>query len=232
MNAANPKGGHAVRESATPASPHDFHDPGYARRWAARAALRTPARDDCMACIAAHAAARVPPRPIILEYGCGPGFLAERLLSKIDAESYWLLDSSQPMLELCARRLRRFAPTPRLVKRDFTRPDWLSDAPCRPDLVVSMQATHEARGKWQTLRLYEQVLHGLAPAGAFFMCDLIADRGAGRDRSVFLTLAEHLDLLDRAGFQGVTPVWEKGGLGLILALERLDHHQDDRGDQH
>ncbi len=72
----------------------------------------------------------------------------------------------------------------------------------------------------------------MAPAGAFFMCDLIADRGAGRDRSVFLTLAEHLDLLDWAGFQGVTPVWEKGGLGLIFALERLDHHQDDRGDQH
>ena len=203
---------------APPASAHDFDDPGYARRWAAQAIARTPARNEFVACIAAQAAVLELPRSTILEYGCGPGFLAERLLTDLEVSDYWLIDCSQPMLDLCARRLRRFHSVTHRVQRDFTRSDWLSGLPCRPDLVVSMQASHEVRSKSKTGRLYQQVLQGLAPAGGFFMCDLITDGGGGRDPSVFLALDEHLDLLQRAGFERVAPLLSKGGLGLTAAF--------------
>ncbi|MDH3637498.1 MAG: class I SAM-dependent methyltransferase [Gammaproteobacteria bacterium] len=201
-----------------PASAHDFHDPGYVRRWARQAIVRTPVRNEFIACIVARATALAFPRPAILEYGCGPGFLAECLLESIDVSAYWLIDFSEAMLDLCAERLARFDHVTRYAKRDFTLPDWLAGLPCRPDLVVSMQASHEVRSKAKVDALYAQILESLTPAGGFLMCDLTADGSSGPDQSVFLTMDKHLDALQRAGFDRVAPLMIKGGLGLAAGF--------------
>ncbi len=200
-------------------SKHEFHDPAYVRQWSRHALRRTPVRGEYMACIGDRVRNAAGPGSTVLEYGCGPGFLAARILQRTEVSCYWLVDFSRPMLDLCAARLARFHCRTRYARRDFTRDDWLSDLPCQPDIVVSMQATHEVHGARQIARLYAQVYDALAPAGRFLMCDLMDDAEVARDPSLFPAMPGHLDLLRRAGFVPVRRVLAKAGLGLALGIK-------------
>lgn len=57
--------------------------------------------------------------PRVLDVGCGSGRVAELML-RAGAASYVGVDFSEPMIELCGRRLARFGDRVALVQGDFT----------------------------------------------------------------------------------------------------------------
>jgi SAM-dependent methyltransferase len=57
-------------------------------------------------------------RPRVLDVGCGPGRIGERVL-EAGAGEYVGIDFSEPMLDLARQRLERFGSRAKLVKGDF-----------------------------------------------------------------------------------------------------------------
>lgn len=193
-------------------SPHNFHDEHYVKNWVEQAMHRTPARRDMFYRLSQEIGVRDGPQTI-LEYGCGPGFLASWILQHCDVVRYDLLDFSKPMLALSAKRLAGFNQA-RYFRRNFRYPAWIEGMPNDYTVVVSMQATHELRDKQRVTNLYQQVKCLLRAGGTFYMCDHIPDAG-GTDASLFMTTSEHLEALAGAGFTNIRALRERGGLGLL-----------------
>jgi SAM-dependent methyltransferase len=141
----------------------DFRIPEVTAQWAAEVEGKRPWRPQLRDAIAARTGGRV------LELGCGPGHLAERVLQgDRPVTEYVLLDFAEPMLALARERVR--SPLARFVCRNFLDPAW-GNGLGHFDSVITMQAVHELRHKRRASTLYRQVLDILAPGGVLVVCD-------------------------------------------------------------
>lgn len=118
----------------------------------------------------------------ILDLGCGDGLLGRALLDAFPHAAVTFLDFSDPMLEALKEKVRQDERV-KIVRSDFTSPEWKSGFGTRFDLVVSGLAIHhqlDARKK----ELYAEIFELLSPGGIFLHLEHVAS-ATPRVKSLF-----------------------------------------------
>jgi SAM-dependent methyltransferase len=197
-------------------SPIDLRTMTDARAWAATAMEKRPWREEFFQCIVAELRGLRPARPSVLELGSGPGFLAQRILERIPAVRYTMLDFSPAMHELARERLGPLAQTVRQVETDFRTPGWSAELG-RFDAVVTTQAVHELRHKKHAAGLHASVRCLLEPDGRYLVCDHYVGCDGMSDATLYMTVDEQRHTLQTAGFNSVASLLQERGLVLFSA---------------
>ena len=196
-------------------SPIDLRLTQDARDWADAAMVKRPWRVEFFARISEELAALH--RPLsILELGSGPGFLAQHLLTALQASTYTALDFSSAMHQLARERLGDLAERVTFVEADFCRSGWTDGLPC-VDAVVSVQAVHELRHKRHAAGFYKAVRRVLKSSGTLLVCDHYSGEGGMSNGMLFMTPDEQEVALKNGGFQDIRLLMLKGGLVLFRA---------------
>jgi len=199
-------------------SHHDFFDQAYVKKWAERAVRERPERELFFDAFVREAL-KIPKKEIsVLEFGSGPGFLAEQLLDRCAISKYHLFDISPFMHELSRGRLARFSEKTVFLEGDFKKEGWSRALPRNFDLVVSLQSVHELRHARHIPRLYGEVHRLLASGGLFLVCDHVHERRGGPAH--FVTVAEHISTLEEAGFAEAGEVLTEVDMSLIRGWKR------------
>ena len=197
------------------ASPIDFRNQTEAREWE-RTAEERPGRSEILGRMADEVARRARHGRRILELGSGPGFLARRLLERINDLEYTALDFSPAMHELARERLGPHATRVTFVERTFRSDDW-TDGLGPFDLVVTNQAVHELRHKRHAPVLHRQVHAVMAFTGSYIVSDHFSDPGGLTNADLYMTRDEQKAALENAGFSTVRRIAVAGTLVLHVA---------------
>ena len=188
-----------------------------AREWANFAMLRRPWRQQFFDCFVAELAASNANSARVLELGSGPGFLADKILKALPDVQYTMLDFSTAMHELARDRMGSLAQSVRSLIVDFKREGW--ETGLGPfDAVVTMQAVHELRHKKHAVGLHRTVRTLLNVRGCYLVCDHYVGSDGMSNNALYMTLAEHRQSLEEAGFGAVSKLLEMGGLVLHKAI--------------
>ncbi|HWA71047.1 MAG TPA: class I SAM-dependent methyltransferase [Polyangiaceae bacterium] len=200
----------------------DFHDAAVATTWADAVMRKRPWRTTIFDHFVSIVGAAAEAQPRVLELGSGPGFLAEQLLTRCPAVShYTLLDFSEPMLEQSRRRLEPHRARTSFLRADFKTDAWPALLTGPFDFIVSLQAIHELRHKRHAPRLYARLPGLLAPAGEALVCDHLPEVAhTPRHRVLYMTVAENLEALSRAGLSEAKVVWSDHNMALYRARAR------------
>lgn len=193
--------------------PHDYFDEGYVRDWASVANSRRPFRTEFFDAFASEVA--ILPQPKVLDLGSGPGFLAEHILNRCELAVYHLFDFSPHMLELSRVRLESFGERVCFHQGSFLDEGWWLSLPGPFDVVVSLQAVHEVRDSARIPQLYSEVRLLLSSGGIVLIADQV--NSEEKQEEHFLTVSEHQDALNRAGFEGVRQVHAAEDLVMFAA---------------
>ncbi len=179
---------------------HDFQDPEYARDWSNQF-VPSPSRLILFDAIIDRLCEQVLPRSHIVELGIGPGFLAERLLSRLPDVTYEGVDFSGPMLQLAAERLSPYVARLILTRADLTSSDWTARLTHPIGAFVSTWTLHDLGGQIQTAKVYRDCHRHLATDGILLNGDFVKPSGARLEfEEGRFTVDRHLDLLKAAGF--------------------------------
>lgn len=185
--------------------PHDFFDQEYVDYWAEIANSKRPHRAQFFDAFVAELTRLGEPN--VLDIGAGPGFLAEQVLARCAVSSYHLLDFSPLMLELARNRLANFGERVFFHQVDFLEANWWHLLPEKNfDAALSLQAIHEVRQAEKIAQLYTGVASLVTDGGKIIIADkldFVTEEGRGE-----LTIRDHENALDRAGFRDFRRVLE------------------------
>jgi ubiquinone/menaquinone biosynthesis C-methylase UbiE len=182
---------------------HQFHDSRYALDWAARFDL-TPERIKLFDTIISQLKWAMLPVRYVVELGIGPGYLASRLVEAIPELICEGIDFSQPMLDLAAVRLQKFANRIRFIRANLVADDWQDSVRAPVDAVVSTWALHDLGGEADTAAVYGRCKAVLSQGGILLNGDFIKPDGTrfGYEPGRF-PINRHLELLRDLGFHHV-----------------------------
>jgi SAM-dependent methyltransferase len=197
-------------------SPIDLRCMADAREWAETAMVKRPMRAEVFTRLAEDIAAASPPVRRVLELGSGPGFLAQHLLQALPQVSCVLLDFSPAMHILARERLGTLGDRAEFVERSFKAGGW-GEGLGTFDAIVTLQAVHELRHKRHATALHAEARTLLAPGGQYLVCDHFAGEGGMTDTALYMTVEEHRDALEQAGFTTVLERLRRGSLVLHRA---------------
>jgi tRNA (cmo5U34)-methyltransferase len=116
----------------------------------------------------------VPERPgpqLLIELGCGEGFLAEGLLQRFPEVRLLALDGSPAMLGIAAERLARFGARAECRRFSLGERDWRTPG-TGALAVVSSLVLHHLEGP-EKLTLFEDIHSMLVPGGVLAIADLV-----------------------------------------------------------
>jgi SAM-dependent methyltransferase len=198
-------------------SPIDFHDIVQARAWVAGTVAARPWRPRFFDAVAEALDRHFDRTFAVLELGSGPGHLAAGIVGRCRVSAYLALDRSPAMHQLAREHLGAAAAGVTFVERDFSAPDWPAGLP-PVDAVVTLQAAHEVRHKSRQPALLAQARNLIAGGGLFLFCDHYAEPGGGRNPDLYPTRDEQPRLLAEAGFTGILPLLDLGGMALYRAV--------------
>jgi SAM-dependent methyltransferase len=142
------------------------------RRWESQQQHGSAAREERFTALVAAIAALCPPAPVILDLGCGPGSVADRVLRRIPQAKVCGVDADPVLLQL-GRETHAAEPRVVFIDADINRPDWVRRLPDSSyHAVTSTTALH-----WLPTAalapLYRQVFELLQPGGVFLNGDVL-----------------------------------------------------------
>ncbi len=192
---------------------HNFRDMEDARAWTEQSMVQRPWRVEFFDTFAREL--RDANTQSVLEIGSGPGFLARRVLEALPQVAYTALDFSPAMHLLARERLGDLASRVQFLEGDFRQSGWQEGLPVF-DAVLSMQSAHEVRHKLRIPALYVSVRRLLRHGGIFLVCDVLPDpeKPSGL---LHMTTEEQRAALEQAGFNDISILLKKGGLGMLRA---------------
>jgi SAM-dependent methyltransferase len=191
----------------------DFRDPATCRTWIEDTQIRRPYRprffDGFCAALASRSRLR------ILELGSGPGQLARAILERCDVETYVALDFSTAMHAIAVEHLGELAHRVMFVVRDFREAAWAEGLGAF-DAVVTLQAAHETRHHRHLVPLLSRARTVIVEGGVLLYADHY--RTPETKLPALAPMREEQPrALERAGFVGVTLVYEEGAMALWSA---------------
>jgi len=195
--------------------PLDYFDEAYVKQWASAANAKRPFRSEFFDAFVSELSALHKPR--VLDVGCGPGFLAERILTACDVASYHLFDFSPHMIEMSRARLRDFVERAVFHQGSFLDEGWTESLPAPFDAIVSLQTIHFAHDSARVQKLYGELKSILREGGVLLIADRIGD---GVDKEGVLSPSEHEAALSKAGFEEIRLVHAAGDLVMFAAVRR------------
>jgi SAM-dependent methyltransferase len=198
---------------------HEFDDRAYVRQWAATADQRRPERSLMFQRIVELLRAVDVAKLHVVELGCGPGTLADAILSGIPQATYEGLDYSRPMLELAQERLALYGERPTLHAIDLRRGDWPDSIGANVNAIVTNQALHDLGSAEAVADVY-RIVHSKLPGGGLFInAELVVPAGGSANKPGKLPLERHLQLLRERGFSDVRAELAFGEYVAIVATK-------------
>jgi tRNA (cmo5U34)-methyltransferase len=107
-----------------------------------------------------------------VEFACGEGILAERLLERFPHARLTAFDGSSVMLEAARRRLRRFGKRVEVCEFELGSETWLAQIEGSLKCALSSLAIHHLPDKGKR-SLYKRIAARLEPGGALLVADVI-----------------------------------------------------------
>ena len=125
-------------------------------------------REERFTVVADVLAELTPDSPTVVDLGCGPGSMCDRLAAVLPGATFVGVDSDRLLLELGRARYPQLS----LVEADLAESDWPARAglPEHVDAVVSSTALHWMAAEYLE-RLYDTVAGLLRPGGVFVNAD-------------------------------------------------------------
>ena len=183
----------------------------------------------------------------LLDVGAGTGRFAKMVLSAFDGLHILLTDFSANMLAGATEKLADFEGRFGTQTADFFSDEFVFEDG-RFDCIYSTFAIHHGREVAQYAALYRKIHRWLKPGGCFICCDhilgatdyLTALNMAQWDKMMQpyldqktrdwtiestyeedspLTMVQHLELLEKAGFTAVDVLWKKQIFGLYMGIK-------------
>lgn len=179
---------------------HEFHDKDFAEGWAERF-TPTPERLSLFQTILDQILLVDFESIHIIELGIGPGYLAEFLLSRLDAVSYEGVDFSEPMLEIASNRLQAFTDRVNYTQADLTQDSWTDTLKQQAQVIVSTWALHDLFNADNILSVYQHTYNILPEKGIFLNGDFVKPEESPFEyEEGRIKPSIHIDLLQSVGF--------------------------------
>lgn len=159
--------------------------------------------------------------PQVLELCCGPGRLAESLLTAVPNLHYTGVDLSPPFLAFARQRLSTY-PGLTLLETDLSNDHWPQLIATQTvgglfHAIVSLQSLHDVGDEAAVSRVYGLAKPLLRPGGFFLNADLIVAEGEELPNNPGRrSIARHLDLLRGHGYHQVACTLAVGGFGCVM----------------
>ena len=162
------------------------------------------------------------PQPYILELGCGPGRLAERLLATVAHLHYTGVDISPPFLNFARQRLATYTHQVQLCEADLNDATWPEQIASlgnngRFHAIISLQSLHDVGDEAAISRVYGLAKELLVPGGFLLNADLVVEEGEELPNNPGRrSISRHLDMLRQQGYHSVACTLAVGGFGCVM----------------
>jgi len=218
-------------------SEHEWGSEQYDQEWVNKDSRRTAEREAQFNAALSWLSVFVGDQSRVMDLGCGPGTLAEKLLAAFPAMHVICSDGSDEMLKLARQRLVAYGERVSYAQADFSAENWTANLPRQLDAVVSARAIHNLRKLKLIGPVYGHVHELLRPGGVFmniervnfatpalrrhFRALQIKTRGhAAKMDGAAPSLAQQLSLLKRAGFRDVDCFWRETNTAIVGGFKR------------
>ena len=218
-------------------SEHEWGSEQYDQEWVNKDSRRTAEREAQFNAALSWLSVFVGGQSRVMDLGCGPGTLAEKLLATFPAMHVICSDGSDEMLKLARQRLASYGERVSYAQADFSADNWPANLPRQLDAVVSARAIHNLRKLKLIGPVYGHVHELLRPGGVFmniervnfatpalrrhFRALQIKTRGhAAKMDGAAPSLAQQFSLLKRAGFRDVDCFWRETNTAIVGGFKR------------
>jgi len=213
-------------------SEHEWGSREYAQEWVSKDDRRAAEREAQFNAAIKWLSVFLPGQSWVMDLGCGPGTLAEKLLAAFPPMTVICLDGSDEMLKLARERLASFGDRVSFIQSDFGDEKWIAGLPRGLDAVVSARAIHNLRQLRPIERVHRQICELLRPGGLFLNIERVnfatpalrryyrelqmKTRGrAAKMDGPAPSLAQQFRLLKRAGFRDIDCFWREGNTAIV-----------------
>ncbi len=218
-------------------SEHEWGSQQYDQDWVDKDSRRTAEREAQFNAALDWLSVFVGGQSRVMDLGCGPGTLAEKLLATFPAMQVICSDGSDEMLKLARQRLVSYGDRVSYAQADFGAQNWIANLPRQLDAVVSARAIHNLRKLKLISPVYGQIHELLRPGGVFmniervnfatpalrrhFRALQIKTRGhAAKLDGASPSLAQQFSMLKRAGFRDVDCFWRETNTAIVGGFKR------------
>jgi ubiquinone/menaquinone biosynthesis C-methylase UbiE len=218
-------------------SEHAWGSKEYDQDWVSKDSQRAAEREAQFNAAISWVSVFVEGRSRVMDLGCGPGTLAEKLLAAFPEMSVICSDGSDEMLRLARQRLDSFGDRTSFIQADFAADNWIAEVPRELDAVVSARAIHNLRKLKLIGPVYSQIFELLRPGGLFLNIERVnfstpALRRHYRELQVKTrgrvakmdgaapSLLQQFRLLKRAGFRDIDCFWREGNTAIVGGFKK------------
>ena len=218
-------------------SEHEWGSEQYDQEWVNKDSRRAAERDAQFNAALSWLSVFVSGQSRLMDLGCGPGTLAEKLLTAFPEMHVICSDGSDEMLKLARQRLDSYGNRVSYAQADFGADNWTASLPRQLDGVVSARAIHNLRKLKLIGPVYGQIHELLRPGGVFMNIERvnfatptlrrhfrelqIKTRGhAAKMDGAAPSLAQQLSLLKRAGFHDIDCFWRETNTAIVGGFKR------------
>jgi tRNA (cmo5U34)-methyltransferase len=218
-------------------SEHEWGSEQYDQEWVNKDSRRTAEREAQFNAALSWLSVFVGGKSQVMDLGCGPGTLAEKLLAVFPEMHVICSDGSDEMLKLARQRLASYGERVSYAQADFGAVNWTANLPRQLDAVVSARAIHNLRKLKLIGPVYGDIYELLRPGGVFMNIERVnfatptlrrhfrALQIKARGRAAKLdgaapNLAQQLSLLKRAGFRDVDCFWRETNTAIVGGFKR------------
>src|SRR4030095_2969727 len=118
-------------------SEHDWGTKEYEQEWVSKDSQRAAEREAQFNAAISWLSVFIGGRSRVMDLGCGPGTLAEKLLAAFPEMHVICSDGSDEMLKLARQRLASYGERASYAQADFGAENWTANLPRQLDAVVS-----------------------------------------------------------------------------------------------
>ena len=218
-------------------SEHEWGSQQYDQAWVDKDSQRAAEREAQFKAALNWLSVFVSGQSRVMDLGCGPGTLAEKLLAAFPEMHVICSDGSAEMLKLARQRLDSYGERVSYAQADFGADQWTVSLPRQLDAVVSARAIHNLRKLKLIAPVYAQIHELLRPGGVFMNIERInfatpalrrhfrelqiKTRGhAAKLDGAAPSLAQQFSLLKRAGFRDIDCFWRETNTAIVGGFKR------------
>jgi len=194
---------------------HRFHDRDWVKNYANTITKRRPERVVMFAHIITHIQKLGVEKPTVIELACGPGLLALALLEGLSGMQYIGVDFSQEMLQGAVDKTIAFQDQCVFECVDLCKDGWNRNLPKDVDAVVSNMALHDLGHASDVDSVYQTSFGHLKSGGLLINTELVLAPDQERGDSGRCSVAQHLEMLNGAGYTQVTCPIDYGGYACV-----------------
>jgi trans-aconitate methyltransferase len=215
---------------------HDWASKEYAQGWVSKDEGRAAEREAQFKAAIRWLAVFLSGRARVVDVGCGPGTLAQRLLLEFPDVSVICTDGSADMLDIARQQLAMYGDRVSYIQADFSRQGWTDALPSNVDALVSARAIHNLRKAKPIEKVYKNILALLRPGGFFLNVERVnfadeylhqkyreiqvKERGkAPAMDGPGPTLLQQFQLLKRSGFEPIDCLWRDGNTAIVCGVK-------------